>query len=527
MKKIILTFLLSQYLFIINAQSLFYHQYLNNQEPEHGAGLCRSIECKNGDKFLVDPISPVGTPPSYCVTSALRIDDNGNVIWNTALTMELSSNQVKSLEDDFGNLYIFGNNGLSASIVKLSANGNFLWSKNYGYLSGFFDAILLNSGEIIAIGAILNKSKQFYNAYILKIDQKGEIQWEKMIDFPGQSFAKCILSLEGDGFLIVGDRDKDLESNFKGGHFGLKLNVDGNINWLKSYGFGLISESMSVLRTGSDSYTIFGGGYQMALLCIDGSGNMKFTKRLNYNAAYFFYPTSAFVDNDDLIIGGFLGTNNIYSGFLLGVSKTVTVNWISFYLPEAFEIGKITSNSSNGFLLTGVREIKSTPLTIVPFVMQTDSMGQIPCISELEFNPPIEVLDFPVQVDSGATITTLNNKALVYTPIIKTDIIYTKKVICESNATQNIHNNASQLFTLYPNPASSEVTIELTPEYQFYGSKLQIEISDALGRRVYSVRPSRYENVVVPKGVLSPGYYFVSVVSQGKVLQSQKLVVAN
>ena len=524
MKKIILTFLFSQYLFIINAQSSFYHQYLNNQEPEHGSGLCRSIECKNGDKFLVDPISLVGTPTSYCVTSALRIDDNGNVIWNTALTMELSSNQVTSLEDNFGNLYIFGVNGLSASIVKLSANGNFLWSKNYGYYSEFVDAILLNSGEIIAIGGIINKSKQFSNAYMVKIDQKGEIQWEKMIDFPGQSFATSILSLESGIFLVVGDRDADLESNFKGGHFGLKLNTDGTITWLKSYGFGLLSGSMSVLKTGPDSYTIFGGTYQMVLLCIDGLGDFQFSKRLKYNTANAFLPTTAFVDNDDLIIGGILATNNIYSGFLLSISKTIKVNWISFYLPDWFAIGKITKNSSSGYVLTGVREIKSKPLTIVPFVMQTDSMGQIPCISELDFNPPIEVLDFPVLVDSGATITTLNNIALVYTPIIKTDIIYTKKVICESNATQNIHNNASPLFTLYPNPASSEVTIELTPEYQIYGSKLQIEISDALGRKVLGVPVSHYENLVVPKGILSSGYYVVSVVSQGKVLQSQKLV---
>ncbi|MBL7831502.1 MAG: hypothetical protein JNK41_10775, partial [Saprospiraceae bacterium] len=52
-----------------------------------------------------------------------------------------------------------------------------------------------------------------------------------------------------------------------------------------------------------------------------------------------------------------------------------------------------------------------------------------------------------------------------------------------------------------------------------------IEISDALGRRVYGIPISHYEKMVLPKGILSPGYYVVSVLVQGKVLQSQKLVV--
>ena len=522
MKKLILLILSSFFVILLHGQKEYLFTY--HPVPEIDDDYCGpSLKCKNGDQLITYALEENKTPNYPKLLYFLRLDSLGNIIWSKVIQNQIHVG-FKIIEDDEGNFYHFSGHAatVNATIIKFSKNGEVLWIKSYGNNnSTFIDATILSTGEMIAVGATTKKDG-IEVTYIVKLNKDGGVIWVKATNFAQRNYGELIIVTDDGGCIIAGVRDEDS----KPGRYIAKIDTNAKLLWLKSFDFNG-ANNIKILKTGTNNYTIVGQRSQIVLTNIDETGKINWSKRLLHKNGdlYAIGYNDIIMKGNNIIMGGWIA-NKPYKMFLLNFSEEGKINWQSIFSTnyKSGIIG-IQQNSNQGFDLYGYFEEVTGASDAYPFLMKTDSLGQIPCLSEIDYNPPLQVVDYPVKVDSGGTLITLNNVAVLDTPIIRTDITFTKKVICESNATQNIHNNASQLFTLYPNPASSEVSIDLTPEYQVYGSKLQIEISDALGRRVYGLRPSRYENVVVPKGILSAGYYFVSVVSQGKVLQSQKLVV--
>jgi hypothetical protein len=529
MKKLPILITLCFWAIMGYSQNTYLHTY--HPEPDLEFGYAGEIlKCKNGDQIFTSIYDDTIGSQNKNILIVTRIDSTGNIVWNAAL-QEQYDNPAKIFEDLGGNLYFFINNYIYACVVKISATGQVIWSKHFSENSGFFDALMLKTGEFVAVGEVFNQIGLKKEGYIVKIDQNGEILWEKSTNFEEGGGALTIINTEDGGMIIGGIRDGNVK--FPGGSlFIAKIDLYGKLEWVNSLGY-FNSFIRKILKTGPSNYTIVSSGLasssgansHILLTNIDDSGKINWSKRLPNSNGGQYLVFDAIMKKDELILTGIYSKIGPYNIFLLNTSLTGNINWLSIFSPSLSVMFNIQANDYNGFLLSGVVEEVVNTSIYFPAVMKTDSLGQIPCLSEIDYNPPLQVVDYPVKVDSGGTLITLKNVAVLDTPIIRTDITFTKKVICESNATQNIQTKSFSLFRIYPNPASSEVTIELTPEYQVYGTKLQIEISDALGRRVYGIPISHYEKMVMPKGILSPGYYVVSVLVQGKVLQSQKLVV--
>jgi hypothetical protein len=488
------------------------------------------LKCKNGDQIITNTYEDTIGSQNRDILIATRIDSSGNIVWNAALE-EQYYYPGKIFEDLEGNIYVFGTNKLKSNLVKISATGQVVWSKHYGTMSTFYNAVMLDTGDFVAIGGVLNKNGWKNDIYMVKLNQDGEILWEKSTNFEDGGYAETIINTEDGGMIIGGTRDGDVK--FPGGSlFFAKMDKNGQLLWLKSLGY-FNSSTRKILKTGPSNYTIVSSGFYSSsganfntlLTNIDDSGKINWSKRLPNSNGGQYIVFDAITNNNSLIMVGEYSKIGPYNNFLLKTSLTGNINWLSIFSPSYSAMTKIQANADGGFLLSGYFQEVLDIYKLFPAIMKTDSLGQIPCLSEIDYNPPLQVLDYPVKIDSVSTLITLNNVAVLDTPIIRTDITIAKKVICESNATQNIQTTAFSLFSIYPNPASSEISIELTPAYQAYGTKQQIEISDALGRKVYSGALDRSGPAIIPTGSVSPGYYVVSMVSNGKVLQSQKLVV--
>lgn len=110
---------------------------------------------------------------------------------------------------------------------------------------------------------------------------------------------------------------------------------------------------------------------------------------------------------------------------------------------------------------------------------------------------------------------------------IKTSLepFFIKKTLCNVVATSEVSKNGAPVFSLYPNPASADIAVELYNEQIPLGAVLQIEIYDLLGRKHYSMPADPYSTNLIPAGTLQPGCYIASHVANAKILQTLKLVV--
>ncbi len=75
-------------------------------------------------------------------------------------------------------------------------------------------------------------------------------------------------------------------------------------------------------------------------------------------------------------------------------------------------------------------------------------------------------------------------------------------------------------FTVYPNPATASVTIDLSA---FAGHSVSVEMYDMMGRNVKSVSTIKATNYTIGRENLNSGIYFMNVISEGKVF-SKKII---
>jgi para-nitrobenzyl esterase len=81
-----------------------------------------------------------------------------------------------------------------------------------------------------------------------------------------------------------------------------------------------------------------------------------------------------------------------------------------------------------------------------------------------------------------------------------------------------LHSNID--FNLYPNPAQTAITVDLS---EFFGKTVQVEVFDAMGKRVKNIEKIKDQKTVISRDGLSNGIYLISITSEG--MRSSKMVM--
>lgn len=77
---------------------------------------------------------------------------------------------------------------------------------------------------------------------------------------------------------------------------------------------------------------------------------------------------------------------------------------------------------------------------------------------------------------------------------------------------------------LYPNPVSSQATIDFAPGAPGYGGKVSITVIDMNGRLVYSEQ-TQATRVIIPRGDLRSGVYFVRIQTEKNGMLTKRMIV--
>jgi len=206
----------------------------------------------------------------------IRLDESGNVIWektynNDGAAIWHSPMNIILNKDSSGNTdsYVIGGRiyfsplqTCAISIIKIDLNGNILWEKNFGNnTSGQdFNNIEQIMDKNIPSGYILSGSttsvpgsSDYTDILIIKLDNDGNQVWQKAYiaydDWDGISIndhggsIKPVISNDesNNGFIFVGHTesfDRVSYSSLYGWYDNmvLKLNADGDIEWSRCYG---------------------------------------------------------------------------------------------------------------------------------------------------------------------------------------------------------------------------------------------------------------------------------------------------
>jgi hypothetical protein len=166
---------------------------------------------------------------------------------------------------------IFGNHGgTDIWLVNLNGVGNVQWKKAYGG-SGNDDVYSIQQtrdrGYVMAGKTLSNNwdvsgNHGDYDAWVVKLDSIGVIQWQRCFGGTGWEEAKSIKQTEDGGYVFTGfatSIDGDLTQNK--GSFDLwvvKLDSTGNIEWQRTYGGSGEDIGYSISPTLDGGYIVSG-----------------------------------------------------------------------------------------------------------------------------------------------------------------------------------------------------------------------------------------------------------------------------
>ncbi|MDR1874277.1 MAG: hypothetical protein LBQ90_04585, partial [Synergistaceae bacterium] len=158
-------------------------------------------------------------------------------------------------------------------VVKLNATGSIEWQKAFG--GSDFDTVTsiqqtIDGGYIVAgntvstdgdVSSFHGKGKR--NIWVVKLNAKGSIEWQKTPGGSRWSDASSIQQTTDSGYIVAGytsSADGDV-SGFQGGWsdcWMVKLNAKGSIEWQKALGGSDRDEARSIQQTADGGYIVAG-----------------------------------------------------------------------------------------------------------------------------------------------------------------------------------------------------------------------------------------------------------------------------
>ncbi len=280
--------------------------------------------------------------------------------------------------------------------AQIEFHGEVEWVKNFGG-SGeeTAQAIITTSDGGYAIlgfsnsmdGDIVGKTTAVNDYWLLKLDAAGNLEWNKTYggskDDRGQSLAQT----KDGGYILTGYAmsDDGDGSNNEGFHDNwiLKLDVSGNIEWEKSFGFSGHDHSYDIIQTQDGGFFFIGflditaaraDGYdekgqfltrhgvgEFWGTKIDAQGNVqwrKFFGGTNNDRAHAVvqsndggFVMSGFSESDDFDISDSKGS---YDFWVVKISSTGDLVWERSLGGSGIEISyDIAKTTDNGYVITG------------------------------------------------------------------------------------------------------------------------------------------------------------------------------
>lgn len=171
---------------------------------------------------------------------------------------------------------VMGNHGdMDYWVVKLGNSGAIQWQKCIGgtgrdaayFIQQTNDGGYIVAGSTSSNDGDVNGNHGSEDAWIVKLNNGGVIQWQKCLGGLNPDEAKCIQQTNDGGYIITGSTysvDGDVVGNHGGEDFWIiKLSSVGNLQWQKCLGGTLEDSGESIQETADGGYVASGYTYSV------------------------------------------------------------------------------------------------------------------------------------------------------------------------------------------------------------------------------------------------------------------------
>lgn len=482
-----------------------------------------------------------------------KFDPSGNLVWAKSMGDTLNEYGYSIGVDASGNVYTTGhfsgtvdfdggagtttvssNGNEDIFVTKYDASGNFIWAKNMGgatsdfgramavdangnvFVTGYFDG---TSDFDPNSGTVNLTSTGLYDIFVAKLDANGNFTWAK--NFGSTTFDvgnSIVLDASGNVYTtgyFGGTADFDpgtgtanLTSTGANDIFISKLDGAGNFVWAKNMGGTSNDIGFSIaidasgdiyssgtfggsadLDPGAASFSLTSNGSNDIYISkISAAGNFIWAKGFGGTTADYVYGITTDPSGNVYTTGYFQGTVDFDPG--VGTNSITTNGNYDIFISKL--------NGSGNYIwainVGGTQRDYAYSLTV-------DPSGNVYTTGWFE-----ATADF----DPGSATVNLNSVGAFDIFILK---IFQSPIGLKENTMRNT-------ISVYPNPTSEMLNIGLE---MINDAKVKIELVTVLGQIVMSEQADIYNSSFNIQH-LSKGLYFVNLISEGKIIATQKIV---
>ena len=147
----------------------------------------------------------------------IKTDSRGTKSWAKKFGDIEKDEAIKILKTKDDRYIMAGNTesqGMGESdfyIMKMDISGKQLWEEVYGDIKKeqLTNMLLTNDNGILLVGNTNSKSTDEFNTYIVKLNKKGLVEWEKLFESEGYGSASSAVIIKENEYLLAGYSDKD------------------------------------------------------------------------------------------------------------------------------------------------------------------------------------------------------------------------------------------------------------------------------------------------------------------------------
>ncbi len=317
----------------------------------------------------------------------LKLDVNGKIEWQKVYSINGDEWATGVQQTSDGGYIVAGvitspdTDVWDIWVLKLDHRGNVMWQKAYGTPNYDVPSEIhqtANGGYVVA-----GNTKFFTNdtdGWILKLDSYGNIEWQKTYRKRGFDLISSIQPNEDGGYVVCGTTN----SSGAGGSdlWVLKLDAEGNVLWQKTYG-GSGNDEGRTIRTAPDGgyivagkTTSFGaGGADLWVLKLDENGTVMWQKTYGDSDYEGFSSMDVTSDGGCVIAGGY---SERWDAWVLKLDASGNVEWQRTYGRhiEGDDANAIQQTSDGGYIVGGT-VWTSRSIHNDLWVLKLDSEGKV------------------------------------------------------------------------------------------------------------------------------------------------------
>ena len=291
-------------------------------------------------------------------------------------------------------------NGERCLISKIDSNGNIEWEKKYGSMgeAEYAKSVLQTTSGYIFAG--VNKSNSgdvngnhgLWDAWVVKVDNLGNIIWQKSLGGTNAEEAKSIVQTTDGGYIIAGftsSNDFDVSGNHGNRDYWIvKLSSIGDVEWQKTLGGTGDETANSIQQTTDGGFIVAGqtnstdgdvlstiGGDDFWVIKLSASGSIEWQKTLGTTANDYFPSIVQTSDGGYIMVGAssiFVGNQNQHVSHCntIKINNTGIVEWqrlIESYNYSYYDdIYKIIQTIDGGYAIVGTTGVGDTNFSALP-----------------------------------------------------------------------------------------------------------------------------------------------------------------